>query len=133
MEKLDEQRLELDLAYRYEFLKTFVGFGPADVAAIRKVLAELVTLMPEIVKDQYHKLLAYDATARHFVERQRRHLKRMFVAGAVMVSEEEIDAHARREFRCAAKAAFARIETRVERAISALKETRTDDATLGLW
>lgn len=70
MEKLDEQRLELDLAYRYEFLKKFVGFGPADVAAIRKVLAELVTLMPEIVKDQYHKLLAYDATARHFVERQ---------------------------------------------------------------
>ena len=70
MEKLDEQRLELDLAYRYEFLKNFVGFGPADVAAIRKVLAELVTLMPDIVKDQYQKLLAYDATARHFVEPQ---------------------------------------------------------------
>jgi hypothetical protein len=70
MEKLDEQRLELDLAYRYEFLKNFIGFGDEDVAAIRKVLAELVVLMPEIVKEQYHKLLAYDATARHFVERQ---------------------------------------------------------------
>lgn len=70
MEKLDEQRLELDLTYRYEFLKDFIGFGDADVAAIRKVLAELVIQMPEIVKEQYHKLLAYDATARHFVEPQ---------------------------------------------------------------
>lgn len=69
MEKLDEQRLELDLAYRYEFLKNFIGFGDEDVAAIRKVLAELVVLMPDIVKAQYDKLLAYDATARHFVER----------------------------------------------------------------
>lgn len=70
MEKLDEQRLELDLAYRYEFLRNFIGFGADDVAAIRKVLVELVVLMPDIVKEQYHKLLAYDATARHFVERQ---------------------------------------------------------------
>jgi hypothetical protein len=70
MEKLDEQRLELDLAYRYEFLKDFVGFGDADVAAMRKVLAELVIQMPEIVKERYRKLLAYDATARHFVESQ---------------------------------------------------------------
>jgi hypothetical protein len=70
MEKLDEQRLELDLIYRYEFLKNFIGFGADDVAAIRKVLAELVVVMPEIVKDQYNKLLAYDATTRHFVEPQ---------------------------------------------------------------
>jgi hypothetical protein len=70
MKKLDEQRLELDLVYRYEFLKEFVGFGDADVAAIRKVLAELVAVMPGIVKDQYQQLLAYDATARHFVEPQ---------------------------------------------------------------
>ncbi len=71
MKKLDEQRLELDITYRYEFLKTFIGFGDADVAAIRKVLAELVMQMPKIVEDQYVKLLAYDATARHFVEPQR--------------------------------------------------------------
>lgn len=70
MEKLDEQRLELDLTYRYEFLKNFIGFGDADVAAIRKVLAELVMQMPKIVEEQYYKLLAYDATARHFVEPQ---------------------------------------------------------------
>jgi hypothetical protein len=70
MEKLDEQRLELDLVYRYEFLKNFIGFGDEDVAAIRKVLAELVMQVPEIVKEQYRKLLAYDATARHFVEPQ---------------------------------------------------------------
>lgn len=71
MEKLDEQRLELDLAYRYEFLKNFVGFDDEDVAAIRKVLAELAAQVPEIIQEQYRKLLAYDATARHFVEPQR--------------------------------------------------------------
>ena len=70
MEKLDEARLELDLVYRYEFLKNFVGFGDEDVAAIRKVIAQLATQVPEIVEEQYQKLLAYDATARHFVERQ---------------------------------------------------------------
>jgi hypothetical protein len=70
MKKLDEQRLELDLVYRYEFLRDFIGFGDEDVAAVRKVLGDLVMQVPEIVKGQYHKLLAYDATARHFVEYQ---------------------------------------------------------------
>lgn len=70
MEKLDEQRLELDLVYRYEFLRDFIGFSDEDVAAIRKVLADLVMQVPEIVKGQYRKLLAYDATAYHFVECQ---------------------------------------------------------------
>ena len=70
MEKLDEVRLEVDLAYRYEFLKNFIGFGDEDVAAIRKVLAELVPQVSAIVKEQYQKLLAYDATARYFVEGQ---------------------------------------------------------------
>jgi CRP-like cAMP-binding protein len=68
MEKLDETRLELDLAYRYEFLKTFMGFGEEDVAAIRKVASQLLAQIPAIVEEQYDKLLAYDATARHFVE-----------------------------------------------------------------
>jgi hypothetical protein len=70
MEKLDEVRLEMDLAYRYEFLKDFMGFGDEDVAAIRKVLTQLAAQVPEIVEEQYQRLLAYDATARHFVERQ---------------------------------------------------------------
>ncbi len=42
MEKLDEMRLELDLAYRYGFLKNFMGFGDEDVAAIRKIAGPLL-------------------------------------------------------------------------------------------
>lgn len=68
MEHVDEERLETDLDYRYEFLRDFIGFGPDDVAAIRKVLGQLAPQVPAIVAESYETLLSYDLTARHFVD-----------------------------------------------------------------
>jgi len=31
MKRIDEQRLENDLAYRFQYLQEFIGFGPEDV------------------------------------------------------------------------------------------------------
>lgn len=69
MEKLDEQRLELDLAYRYEFLKNFIGFGDEDVAALR-----LNPQNPEALQGLYatdEQLGDHSAFAKSLVQRTR--------------------------------------------------------------
>jgi hypothetical protein len=73
MQTIDEARLESDLPYRYEYLADFVGFGPDDVAAIHAFAPHLGPRIGELVDATYHKLLQYDATARHFVPRQHGH------------------------------------------------------------
>ncbi|PHS18995.1 MAG: hypothetical protein COA78_01125 [Blastopirellula sp.] len=70
MKTIDEARLETDLDYRYEYLAEFIGFGPEDIAAIHSSIGHLAPMFPKMVDATYDKLLAYDATARHFVPRQ---------------------------------------------------------------
>ena len=70
MKRIDEQRLENDLAYRFQYLQEFIGFGPEDVQAIRAAIPHLAPRIGKIVEATYEKLLAYDATARHFLPRQ---------------------------------------------------------------
>lgn len=70
MKTIDEPRLETDLAYRFEYLAEFIGFDSGDAAAILSVAPYLGPLIPQIVDGTYEKLLAYNATARHFVPRQ---------------------------------------------------------------
>ena len=70
MRVIDEERLESDLQYRYEYLADFIGFGPQDVATIQAAGPLLGPLIPQLVDQTYQKLLRYTATARHFVPRQ---------------------------------------------------------------
>ena len=70
MQVIDEERLESDLQYRYEYLADFIGFGPQDVATIQAAGPLLGPLIPQLVDQTYQKLLRYTATARHFVPRQ---------------------------------------------------------------
>ncbi|MFM7151777.1 MAG: protoglobin family protein [Gemmataceae bacterium] len=70
MKTMDEARLETDLEYRFAFLMEFVGFTPEDAAALQGTAPYLGPLVPSLVERTYEKLLAYDATARHFVPRQ---------------------------------------------------------------
>ncbi len=70
MKRIDEDRLETDLGYRFGYLAEFVGFGPKDAAAIHAAAPALAPLVPSLVEAVYHKLAAYDATWRHFVPRQ---------------------------------------------------------------
>jgi len=69
MKKIDEQRLEEDLGYRFEYARDFLDFDEDDVAAIRALIANLGPRVDAIVERTYEKLLAFDATARHFVVR----------------------------------------------------------------
>ncbi len=70
MQTIDEPRLEADAQYRYEYLAEFIGFGPDDVALIQRSAQHLGPRIPQLVEQTYQKLLAYDATARHFVPKQ---------------------------------------------------------------
>ncbi len=70
MEHIDEQLLESDAVYRFEYLKKFIGFDESDVVAIRSIISHLAPHIGKLVDATYEKLLCYDATARHFVPRQ---------------------------------------------------------------
>ena len=41
MKRIDEARLEADLGYRFGYLAEFMGFGPADIAAIHAAAGPL--------------------------------------------------------------------------------------------
>ncbi|MBS0265568.1 MAG: protoglobin family protein, partial [Planctomycetes bacterium] len=70
MKHIDESRLESDIAYRFDYLADFIGFRAEDAAAVQACAPYLGPIIPEIVEKTYEKLLAFDATARHFVPRQ---------------------------------------------------------------
>ena len=70
MKAIDEPRLETDVNYRYDYLKEFIGFTDEDVKAIHASAGYLAPLIPGLVEATYEKLLSFDATARHFVQRQ---------------------------------------------------------------
>lgn len=70
MKSIDEQKLETDLQYRYEYLAEFIGFDADDVAAIHASAPKIMPFANDLVEATYDKLLSYDATARHFLPRQ---------------------------------------------------------------
>lgn len=70
MRHIDEPKLETDLAYRFEYLTEFMGFGADDIAAIHAAAPVLAPVVPALVDAVYDKLQGYDATWRHFVPRQ---------------------------------------------------------------
>lgn len=70
MIQINEQRLESDLGYRFQYLCDFMGFGPEDVAAIHGAAPALAPLVPALVDAVYTQLNRYDATWRHFLPKQ---------------------------------------------------------------
>lgn len=67
---IDEEKLDNDLAYRFEYLCDFMGFGQDDIDAIHGAAPLLAPAVPAVVDAVYEKLFSYDATKRHFVKRQ---------------------------------------------------------------
>jgi hypothetical protein len=68
--RVDEARLESDLAYRVGYVTKFIGFGPEDVAALHGLAPLLGPAVPTLVDAVYVQLFRHDATKRHFVPRQ---------------------------------------------------------------
>lgn len=70
MKRIDETRLEQDLACRFDYLAEFMDFGPDDVSAIHAAAEHLAPRVSGLVDAVYVKLFSFDATKRHFVPRQ---------------------------------------------------------------
>jgi len=70
MQRIDEDRLESDLGYRFSYLTQFMGFDAQDITAIHAAAQHLAPLVPALVDAVYDKLFTYDATKRHFMPRQ---------------------------------------------------------------
>lgn len=70
MKRIDEERLESDLGYRFGYLAEFMGFGADDVDAIHDAAPYLGPVVPALVDAVYDKLFGYDSTKRHFMPRQ---------------------------------------------------------------
>ena len=64
LQRIDERRLEKDLAYRFGYLTEFMGFGEDDVQAIYGMAPYLAPVVPAQVDAVYEKLFSYDTTKR---------------------------------------------------------------------
>ena len=73
MKTVEEERLESDIQYRYEYLAEFVGFTSDDARAIQNFAPHLGPRIGELVDRTYEQLLGYTSTARHFVPKQHGH------------------------------------------------------------
>lgn len=70
MQHIDENRLETDLNYRFQYLTEFMGLSASDIEAIHGSASFLAPKVPALVDAVYDKLQTYDSTWRHFVPRQ---------------------------------------------------------------
>lgn len=67
---IDEQKLEQDLSYRFQYLCEFMGFGAEDIETILGAAPLLAPIVPQLVDAVYDKLFSYDCTKRHFLIKQ---------------------------------------------------------------
>ncbi|HCO23259.1 hypothetical protein Mal35_01390 [Gimesia maris] len=70
MKQIDEEKLESDLGYRFQYLVEFIGITENDVQAIHAAAEAVAPLVPSLVDAVYDQLFRYDCTKRHFVPRQ---------------------------------------------------------------
>ncbi len=69
MKRIDEARLETDVAYRFGYLAEFMNVTADDLATVAAAGPHLAPVIPALVDAVYEKLAQYDATWRHFVPR----------------------------------------------------------------
>ncbi|MCA9013893.1 MAG: protoglobin family protein [Planctomycetaceae bacterium] len=70
MKHIDEEKLESDLPYRFQYLAEFMGVTEDDLKAVHAAAGVVAPLVPGLVDAVYDQLFGYDCTKRHFVPRQ---------------------------------------------------------------
>lgn len=70
MKHIDEQRLETDVVYRFNYLREFIEFTDEDIETILSARPVLAPCVNDLVNAVYEKLFGFDATKRHFLKRQ---------------------------------------------------------------
>lgn len=70
MKHVDDSALQSDSLQRYAFLSEFIKFGEDDVKRIQASAPHIGPRIGEMVDKTYEQLLAFDATAGHFLPKQ---------------------------------------------------------------
>jgi hypothetical protein len=70
MRYVNEQLVAHNVEYRVSFLCHFMGLGPEDFLALHQASPLIIPRIPDIVHAVYERLLAYECTRRHFMQRQ---------------------------------------------------------------
>lgn len=70
MKHIDEEKLETDLPYRFQYLAEFIGINEDDLQTIHAAAGAIAPFVPALVDAVYDQLFRYDCTKRHFVPRQ---------------------------------------------------------------
>lgn len=66
MKRIDEARLDIDLTYRLDYLRGFIGFTDEDIEAILSARPVLSPFLPDLVNLVYDKLFEFDATKHQY-------------------------------------------------------------------
>lgn len=90
MQRIDENRLETDLAYRFNYLAEFMEFGPNDIDAVHAAASHLAPHVPALVDAVYIKLFNYDATKRHFVPPQEGYSGRLAADTETLALDDDV-------------------------------------------
>ncbi|MCC6524197.1 MAG: hypothetical protein IT373_16170 [Polyangiaceae bacterium] len=65
-ELVDEARLETDAAYRFAFVRQYVGLTDEDLALARASRSLMARMVPELLAAVHGRLTGWAATRRHF-------------------------------------------------------------------
>ena len=68
-EHIDDDRLQLDLRYRFDYICKFLNFTSDDIEMINECSGQILPTIPVIVDRVYRKLFQYDITKNFFVLR----------------------------------------------------------------
>jgi hypothetical protein len=90
MKRIDENRLETDVAYRFAYLAEFMEFGSNEIAAVHAAASHLAPHVPMLVDAVYVKLFKYDATKRHFVPPQEGYAGKLAADTESLSSNDEV-------------------------------------------
>lgn len=69
MHHFEQDRLDTDLKYRFDYLCKFMNFGEKDIAVIKGSASAIAPLVPTIVNAVYDKLFQFDITMAYFTEK----------------------------------------------------------------
>ena len=69
IQQVNDERIGNELPSKYNFLLSFIEFGPDEIRTIHEISPKLVSLLPEIVDEIYEKMLEFNVIRKHFVVR----------------------------------------------------------------
>jgi hypothetical protein len=66
-EHVDEEKLSVDINYRFDFISKFINFTSEDIKVLNNFANVILPTIPVIVDSVYRRLFQYDVTKNYFL------------------------------------------------------------------